>query len=103
MDRRGFLLTSLAGAAHAHVLDAAAVEPAEPKPSEPDTNADTMLGLANELQMIHQIVEGYSQLMLRKLDEADALRRAPMALLATAERLRELTGELRAMAQQAGM
>jgi len=57
-----------------------------------------LLGFANELQVLSHVVEGYSHLMLREMDEADTLRRAPVALLATAERLHEMTGHLRTLA-----
>jgi ABC transporter substrate binding protein len=100
---RHFLLTSLAGAAPAHMLGPAVVEPAEakrePRPApEPFTHAETLWGLANELQNLSHIVEGYSQLMLQDMDEADRLRHAPLALLKTGQQLSELIGHLRALA-----
>jgi hypothetical protein len=103
MDRRRFLLTSLAGAAPAHLLVPAAAGPREPN-REPSpaadsyTNGEMLRGLANEFQVLIDAVEGYSRLMLQKMDEVDPLRRAPVALLPVAERLRGLTGSLRAIA-----
>ena len=104
IDRRHFLLTSLAGAAPAHVLGSVAVEPAppqQPPQPEPHTDVDLLLGLANELQVIYSVVEGYSQLMLQRMDEPDVLRRVPERLLQAAERLREMTWALRVRAKQA--
>jgi hypothetical protein len=104
MDGRHFLLTSLAGAAPAHMLGpVVAVEPAEPKREprpapEPFTHAETLWGLANELQVLSQYMVGYSQLMLRDMDGADPLRHAPLALLKTGRQLSELIGHLRALA-----
>jgi hypothetical protein len=105
MDRRNFLMTSLAGAAPAHMLGPGVVGATEPKSDPvpaPNTDADLLIGLAHELDAIHEVVEGYSQLMLQKRVPADVLRRTPLAVLAAAERLRELTGELRARAGQGG-
>jgi hypothetical protein len=103
MNRRRFLLTSVASAAPTHVLSPPAAAGLEPKrgpnpPSASHARADQLQGLANELQNLSHVVEGYSRILLQKMDETDPLLRVPAALLATARQLIELTGHLRAMA-----
>jgi hypothetical protein len=99
MDRRHFLLTSLAGAAPTHLFTPATAPPHEPSaPSEFPTHAEKLWALANELQGLSALVESYGYIVMQDMDEADPHRGRTLGLLYVGQDLTELTGRLRALA-----
>jgi hypothetical protein len=106
MDRRRFLLTSLAGVAPAPLGIPAAAEAREPTPPVGlPPNAHTQAQIrwaANQLHFfVTPVVEVYSECLLREIDPADPLRHYLEHMLGVAEKLREVTQHLRMLAEDA--
>jgi hypothetical protein len=72
-----------------------------PKPDPPlYTDAELLLGLANELQTVSHIVDGYGRFIGRNMDKPDALQRASATLVKVGEHLREMPRVLRVIAER---
>ena len=97
MDRRRFLVTSLAGAVPTGLLTPAAAAPqmptASPAPSAP---AAHILVLSNELLNLSAVVESYGRLLLQEMEDAHRLH-ATLALRQIGQHLREQTMRLHAL------
>jgi signal transduction histidine kinase len=97
VDRRRFLLTSVAGALAAPLGDARAGHVAPQMVSEADKR-DMWYSLAREFRDVMDIVQGYSDLLLRDTSLIDTQRRYVEAVLLQADRGYEAIGYLHALA-----
>ena len=99
MDRRHFLLTSLAGAAPTHLLTPAGAEQHVPAASPaPGSPAAYLIALSNEMRNLAAAVESYGQLMLQAMDDAHSRRHVALALTHIGRGLSENTVRMRALA-----